>query len=332
MVIQEPYAPTRRTIRIASMGNVDSGKSTLVGIITASDDVADDGRGALRKRVFNFSHEVENGRTSSIANEIVCFNEEGNQVIPESKSTKKKVVWPDIVSRAAKVISMNDLCGHEKYLKTTMYGLSGLFPHYGMVVVGANMGIQRMTREHIGIAVSLKIPLFLVVTKIDLAPENVYIQTMEKLHKILKGSFCNMLPFNVTNAEELPELADKMRERTKVCPIFSVSNVSRKGIDWLKKFISLLEPNDRELMRHENSASALQPITNQENVNLFNLPAIFVIDSFFPNVKGVGSCLCGTMLQGKVEKGRILYIGPDFNGNFHPLIIKGIHENRVDIE
>jgi len=67
-------------------------------------------------------------------------------------------------------------------------------------------------------------------------------------------------------------------------------------------------------------------------VNLLNLPAIFVIDSFFPNVKGVGSCICGTMLQGKVERGRILYIGPDFNGNFHPLIIKGIHENRVDIE
>lgn len=234
------------------MGNVDSGKSTLVGIITASDDVADDGRGALRKRVFNFSHEVENGRTSSIAHEIVCFDEAGNQIIPESQSTKKKVVWPDIVSRSAKVISLNDLCGHEKYLKTTMYGLSGLFPHYGMVVVGANMGIQRMTREHIGIAVSLKIPLFIVVTKIDLAPENIYIQTMEKLHKILKGAFCNMLPFNVTSASELPELAEKMRERSKVCPIFSVSNVTRKGIDWLKKFISLLEPSDRELMRHEN--------------------------------------------------------------------------------
>lgn len=209
------------------MGNVDSGKSTLVGIITSSDEVADDGRGALRKKVFNYTHEMENGRTSSIAYEIVCFDKQGQQVLPESKSLKKKVVWPDIVSRSAKVVSLNDLCGHEKYLKTTMYGLSGLFPHYGMVVIGANMGIQRMTREHIGIAVSLKIPLFVVVTKVDLAPANVYEATMDKLNKILKGSFCNMKPFHVTSAEELPDLADKMFQRTNVAPIFSVSNVTR---------------------------------------------------------------------------------------------------------
>jgi len=227
MVVEHEDTEQRKTVRVASMGNVDSGKSTLVGIITSSDDVADDGRGSLRKKVFNYSHEMENGRTSSIAYEIVCFDKQGLQVLPESKSTKKKVIWPDMVSRSAKVVSLNDLCGHEKYLKTTMYGLSGLFPHYGMVVVGANMGIQRMTREHIGIAVSLKIPLFIVVTKVDLAPEQVYQQTMEKLMKILKGSFCNMLPFNVTSAEELTDLAEKMHDRTKVVPIFSVSNVTR---------------------------------------------------------------------------------------------------------
>lgn len=200
-----------------------------------------------------------------------------------------------MVSRSAKVVSLNDLCGHEKYLKTTMYGLSGLFPHYGMVVVGANMGIQRMTREHIGIAVSLKIPLFIVVTKVDLAPEQVYQQTMEKLTKILKGSFCNMLPFNVTSAEQLTDLAEKMHDRTKVVPIFSVSNVTRQGIDLLKKFYSLLEPNDRELMKQDGTGP-LNAVANQENMDLVNLPTIFVIDSFFPNVKGVGSCICGTML------------------------------------
>lgn len=153
-----------------------------------------------------------------------------------------------------------------------------------------------MTREHIGIAVSLKIPLFIVVTKVDLAPEQIYQQTMEKLTKILKGSFCNMLPFNVTCEEELVDLADKMHDRTKVVPIFSVSNVTRQGINLLKKFYSLLEPNDRELMKEDGTAHPISSISNQENRNLLNLPTIFVIDSFFPNVKGVGSCICGTML------------------------------------
>ena len=41
---------------------------------------------------------------------------------------KKKQVWPKIVENSTKVVQLIDLCGHEKYLKTTMFGLTGLFP------------------------------------------------------------------------------------------------------------------------------------------------------------------------------------------------------------
>lgn len=34
------------------------------------------------------------------------------------------------------------MCGHEKYLKTTMFGLLGMLPDYAMVTVGANMGLS----------------------------------------------------------------------------------------------------------------------------------------------------------------------------------------------
>jgi GTPase len=51
--------------KIAVVGNVDSGKSTLVGVLTKGD--MDDGRGSARMKVFNFDHEKKNGRTSSIA-------------------------------------------------------------------------------------------------------------------------------------------------------------------------------------------------------------------------------------------------------------------------
>ena len=52
-------------IRIALVGNVDSGKSTLVGVLTKG--ILDDGWGASRKKVFNYPHENKTGRTSSIA-------------------------------------------------------------------------------------------------------------------------------------------------------------------------------------------------------------------------------------------------------------------------
>lgn len=80
-----------------------------------------------------------------------------------------------------------DLCGHEKYLKTTMFGLVGLMPDYSMIVVGANMGVSRMTREHLGITLALGVPIFFVITKIDLAPQNIYEDTVNTLLKIMKS-------------------------------------------------------------------------------------------------------------------------------------------------
>jgi GTPase len=67
-----------------------------------------------------------------------------------------------------------------------MFGLVGLMPDYSMIVVGANMGVSRMTREHLGISLALGVPIFVVVTKIDIAPPNVYEETMNTLIKIMK--------------------------------------------------------------------------------------------------------------------------------------------------
>jgi GTPase len=51
-----------------------------------------------------------------------------------------------------------------------MFGLVGLMPDFSMIVVGANMGVSRMTKEHLGISLALKIPIFIIITKIDLPP------------------------------------------------------------------------------------------------------------------------------------------------------------------
>jgi len=154
-------------VRVAVIGNVDSGKSTLVGVLTKG--IMDDGRGSARTKVFNFSHEANNGRTSSIGQEIMGFD--GEKVVePERVNASKNATWAHIASNSKKLVTFLDLCGHEKYLKTTMFGLVGLLPDYCMVIVGANMGVSRMTKEHLGITLALKIPLFIVITKIDIAP------------------------------------------------------------------------------------------------------------------------------------------------------------------
>jgi elongation factor 1-alpha len=65
-----------------------------------------------------------------------------------------------------------------------MFGLVGLMPDYAMIVVGANMGVSKMTREHLGICLALQVPIFIVVTKVDIAPEQVYDDTKKVIEKI----------------------------------------------------------------------------------------------------------------------------------------------------
>jgi hypothetical protein len=57
--------------RIAMIGNVDSGKSTLIGVLTNA--TLDDGRGAARGMVLKHRHEQENGRTSAVTVEIMGY-------------------------------------------------------------------------------------------------------------------------------------------------------------------------------------------------------------------------------------------------------------------
>ena len=174
------------------IGNVDAGKSTLVSVLTKG--IADDGNGGARVRVLNYVHEQTTGRTSSIGQEIMGFSKEGRQILPERFNQNKNKYWKEVVTQSYKIVSMVDLCGHERYLKTTINGLTGLVPDFACVVVGANMGLQKMTKEHIGLCLFLKIPFFVIVTKIDLAPENKYNETMDEIKKLLKHKLLNKFP------------------------------------------------------------------------------------------------------------------------------------------
>lgn len=62
-------------IRVAVVGNVDAGKSTLLGVLTHGE--LDNGRGHARQRLFRHKHEMESGRTSSVGNDILGFDSVG---------------------------------------------------------------------------------------------------------------------------------------------------------------------------------------------------------------------------------------------------------------
>ena len=303
--------PYLKEIRLAVIGNVDSGKSTLVGCLTKG--IKDDGRGYARKFVFNYQHENESGRTSSIAEEIIGFRN-GKMIYSSRLNDKKNVSWKDIASQSDHVITLLDLCGHEKYLKTTMYGVSALLPHYAVILIGTNMGVQRMTKEHLGIVISLNIPFFIVFTKVDIAPKEVKEKTINTFTSLLKTGLQKSV-FNV-KSEKDAEFAAKNVPMGNLVPIFQVSTVTGEGLDDLKCFLSQLIPKNSI----NAELSLLKTAKDKTEV---------LLDNAF-NTK-VGCIHAGVVIAGKLEVNQKLLLGPTQDGFFKPVQIREIQFLRVTV-
>ena len=303
--------PYLKEIRLAVIGNVDSGKSTLVGCLTKG--IKDDGRGYARKFVFNYQHENESGRTSSIAEEIIGFRN-GKMIYSSRLNDKKNVSWKDIASQSDHVITLLDLCGHEKYLKTTMYGVSALLPHYAVILIGTNMGVQRMTKEHLGIVISLNIPFFIVFTKVDIAPKEVKEKTINTFTSLLKTGLQKSV-FNV-KSEKDAEFAAKNVPMGNLVPIFQVSTVTGEGLEDLKYFLSQLIPKNSI----NAELSLLKTAKDKTEV---------LLDNAF-NTK-VGCIHAGVVIAGKLEVNQKLLLGPTQDGFFKPVQIREIQFLRVTV-
>lgn len=73
------------SFRVAVVGNVDAGKSTLLGVLTHGE--LDNGRGFARQKLFRHKHEMESGRTSSVGNDILGFDQEGQVRFDSAKKS-----------------------------------------------------------------------------------------------------------------------------------------------------------------------------------------------------------------------------------------------------
>jgi GTPase len=322
-----------KSIRVAIAGNVDSGKSTLVGVLSSGK--LDNGRGSARSGVFNFEHEAISGRTSSVATEILGFDDDGRPLLFDHGNTKKKhaLAWQKIVRNSSRRVTLMDLCGHEKYLKTTVYGMTGLLPDYILIAIGANMGVTRMTREHVGIAVSLGVPIFVVVTKVDIAPKHVLKETMDAIKLTLKKA--RLKPYRAKSLKEMDTALSQISGGV-LAPVFLCSNVDGAGIEDLRNFIGRLPPPESatsKLFCPPKSASEASAPWDEIKplVNECNQPTKIMLDANF-NVPGVGVVVSGAITSGVVKENDTLLCGPTRRGDFIPVRIRSIQTYRVPIE
>ncbi|GFH12488.1 Tr-type G domain-containing protein, partial [Haematococcus lacustris] len=152
-------------VRVAVLGSVDSGKSTLVAVLTqgsAGQPALDSGRGTARMVVLRHKHEIESGRTSSLSQQLLGYTADG-KVLNYSALPSPS----DVCSAAAKVLTLVDMGGHQRCLKTTLYGMTALLPDFVVLCCCGLSGLGSMGREHLAVATALDLPVIVVITKVD---------------------------------------------------------------------------------------------------------------------------------------------------------------------
>ncbi|GAB1607488.1 GTP-binding protein 2-like [Argonauta hians] len=291
-------------LRLAVLGNVDAGKSTLLGVLTQGE--LDNGQGRARLNLFRHLHEIQSGRTSSISHDILGFNNLGQVV-----NYKEARTVEEICENSTKLITLIDLAGHQKYLKTTIFGLTGYCPDCAMLVVSANTGMAGTTKEHLGFARALDVPVFVVVSKIDMCPEPVIEKTIQQLEKILKSPSCNKVPFRVTCEDDAITAATNFDSQS-IIPIFSVSSVTGNHLDLLTTFLNVVPP----LRSLKDREKCVQDITEFQVDELYTVP-------------GVGTVVGGNLKRGSIRESDSLMLGPMSDGEFHHVTVKTVHRNRL---
>ncbi|KAK3691981.1 P-loop containing nucleoside triphosphate hydrolase protein [Podospora appendiculata] len=290
--------------RIAVVGNVDAGKSSMLGVLVKGD--LDDGRGKARVNLFRHKHEIETGRTSSVGMEIMGFDTKGQVVVSDTPG--RKLSWEEIGKRSAKVITFTDLAGHERYLRTTVFGLLSSSPNYCLLMVAANNGLIGMSKEHLGIALALNVPVMVVITKIDICPPQILAQTIEQITRILKSPGAGKIPIFIKNHEECINTATHFVSK-RICPIFQVSNVTGENLDLVRSFLNILP--------HHGRYNADAPFEFHVN------------DTF--SVPHVGTVVSGIVKSGVIHAGDDVQIGPDSLGRFTQTSIRSIERKRISV-
>ena len=196
---------TLPTCRVAIIGDTNSGKSTLVGVIASG--ALDDGSGTVRQSVFNHKHELQSGKTSSVCDRVVGFGKDGIIVnydaprhhVHHHRCSQQGAAGGGggggginnsgdqhgggtatgtsgsgmadrnssdfITDRSATLSMLIDLPGCLRRSHTALSALVGRFPHIVAVVV--NPADAQNVHTHVAQCAALHLPFFVVLTHQD---------------------------------------------------------------------------------------------------------------------------------------------------------------------
>lgn len=290
-------------LRVAVLGPSESGKSSLLGVLSHGE--CDNGRGSARLNLFRHRHEIRSGHTSSISQEIFGFNHHGQPLTYQNCLSTE-----EIIESSSKIVTLIDLAGHQRYLNTTLFGLVSHCPDLILLIVDATSPVTNVT-ESVSLALGLSRPFAIIINKIDLTTNYDQDTCYEDLKKVLHLVDPEIETLKVRTQNEAKAASLKFRD-PRVVSIFFSSCLTGLGMDTLYAFFNDIAPM--------LDSSDLDHAVNQTG-------ELLVDDTF--EVPGIGTVVSGLIIGGILREGDKMFIGPDDDAKFHKVSILSLQRHKI---
>lgn len=175
-------------------------------------------------------HEKDTGRTSTISQHPIGFDENGKVLDVCSGESAMAL-------QSQRVVSLMDLAGHEKYFRTTVAGMSMGMADYALLLVNAAQPPTHMTMHHLRLCSACGIPAIVIITKVDSCPSQVLADTKRAVAEIIRSPEFGKRQFAIKNDKDVETVKEKLDSLT---PVITLSSVTGEALDLLKKLLFTL--------------------------------------------------------------------------------------------
>ncbi|KAK3341782.1 hypothetical protein B0T25DRAFT_466412 [Lasiosphaeria hispida] len=337
---------TTDQLRVTLTGPTTSGKSTILG--TLSTGTLDNGRGKSRLSLLKHLHEVTSGVTSSVAQELIGYDE--GEIVNYDHSGVES--WIDIhdFTRTGRLVYLLDSAGHPRFRRTILRGIIGWAPHWTLLCIAADSaeatsaigatssaldilgpageGVD-LASAHLDLCLRLRLPLVIVITKLDLANKPSIAKVLGKILSSVKraGRTPMVLKGDQSSHNDLSRVSQHDHEAVKrvmevmaarddllsVLPIVLTSAVNGQGVGMLHALLQSLPlppgPTSRDYIGA--ALNPEQPACLFHIEDKFSLPASYALATRDNDQQtDMGTVVAGYLRFGSLSIGDKVVVGP----------------------
>lgn len=329
---------TTEQLRVTLTGPTDGGKSTLLGTLCTG--IFDNGSGRSRTFLLRHRHELTSGMTTSVSQMLIGYKNSGHdENLIYSFSDRNIDSWEGIhdLSRDGRLVFVSDSAGHLRFRRTILRGLIGWAPHWTVLCLAATdgeakgkstpmssqdegespMGEMNQTKAYLDLCLKLRMPLVIVITKLDVATTISLramltkvlfaIKSAGRVPKLLIKQRIQSDPTRVTAIDEddiQPLITDMKRcdNLLEFVPIVSTSAVKGEGVGMLHALLQNL-PIPPTPTARDYIGLALNP---EQPDSVFHIEDKFSLSALYGNaMKDDEEAEHGTVVAGYLRFGRL---------------------------